>query len=103
MLILRFAAGFSLFGVDYMTSGLGDVAPVLLRSVALAVGVLLMLGFGTPWAAVAEAVIQAGIMILGKRYDSSSMMATALVLALAMLGPGAWSLDARVFGRKRIV
>jgi uncharacterized membrane protein YphA (DoxX/SURF4 family) len=26
-----------------------------------------------------------------------------LGLALAMLGPGAWSLDARVFGRKRIV
>jgi uncharacterized membrane protein YphA (DoxX/SURF4 family) len=31
------------------------------------------------------------------------MVAAALGLALAMLGPGAWSLDARVFGRKRIV
>jgi uncharacterized membrane protein YphA (DoxX/SURF4 family) len=26
----------------------------------------------------------------------------ALGIALAMLGPGAWSVDARLFGRKRI-
>ena len=103
MLILRFAAGFSLFGVDYMTSGLGDIATVLLRCVALAVAVLLLLGFGTPFAAVGEAAIQVGIVILGGRYSSSAVLATALGVALAMLGPGAWSLDARMFGRKRIV
>jgi putative oxidoreductase len=103
LLILRVAAGSSLLGVDYMTSGLGDVATVLLRCVALTVAVLLMLGFGTPFAGVGEGVIQVGIMILDKRYDSSSMVAAALGFALAMLGPGAWSLDARVFGRKRIV
>ena len=102
LFILRLAAGFSLLGVD-MTSGLGDVATVLFRCVALTVAVLLVLGFGTPCAGVGEAVIQVGIMILDKHYDSSSMVAVALGLALAMLGPGAWSLDARVFGRKRIV
>jgi uncharacterized membrane protein YphA (DoxX/SURF4 family) len=103
LLILRVAAGSSLLGVVYMTSGLGDVATVVLRSVALAVAVLLFLGFGTPVAAIAEAVIQVGIMTLVGRYNSSAMIATALGVALAMLGPGAWSLDARVFGRKRIV
>ena len=103
LLILRFAAGISLLGVDYTTSGLGDVATVLLRCVALAVAVVLLLGFGTPYAAVGEAAIQVGIMTLDRRYDSSAVIATALGVALAMLGPGAWSLDARVFGRKRIV
>jgi putative oxidoreductase len=103
LLILRLAAGFSLLGVDYMTSGLGDVAPVLLRRVALVVAVLLLPGFGTPFAAVSAAVIQVGIMTLDRRYNSSAVIATALGVALAMLGPGAWSLDARVFGRKRIV
>ena len=102
MLILRLAAGFSLLGVD-MTSGLGDVATVLLRCVAIAAAVLLLLGFGTPFAAVGEAVIQVGIMALDGRYNSSAVISTALGVALAMLGPGAWSLDARVFGRKRIV
>lgn len=103
LVILRFAAGFSLFGVDYMASGFGDVATVLLCCAALAVAVLLLLGFGTPFAALGEAVIQVGIMTLERRYNSSAVIATALGLALAMLGPGAWSLDARVFGRKRIV
>ena len=86
-----------------MTSGLGDLATELLRCVALAVAVLLLLGFGTPFAAVSEAVIQVGIMTLERRYNSAAVMATALGVALAMLGPGAWSLDARMFGRKRIV
>jgi hypothetical protein len=31
-----------------------------------------------------------------------SIMATTIAGALAMLGPGAWSLDGRLFGRKRI-
>jgi uncharacterized membrane protein YphA (DoxX/SURF4 family) len=75
----------------------------LLRCLALTVTVLLLLGFGTPFAAVGEAVIQIGIMTLERRYSSSAVIATALGLALAMLGPGAWSLDARVFGRKRII
>jgi uncharacterized membrane protein YphA (DoxX/SURF4 family) len=103
LLILRVAAGFSLLGVDYMTSGLGDVATVSLRCGALAVAVLLLLGFGTPFAAVGAAVIQLSIMTLDRQYSSSAVIATALGVALAMLGPGAWSLDARVFGRKRIV
>jgi putative oxidoreductase len=103
LLILRLAAGFSLLSVDYMTSGLGDVASMLLRCVALAVALLLLLGLGTPLAAIGAVVIQVGIMILDKRFDSSPTVAAALDLALAMLGPGAWSLDARVFGRKRIV
>jgi uncharacterized membrane protein YphA (DoxX/SURF4 family) len=69
----------------------------------LVVAVLLWIGLATPVAGIVDAAIQVGMMILDKRYDSSSMVAAALGFALAMLGPGAWSLDARVFGRKRIV
>jgi putative oxidoreductase len=103
LFILRLAAGFSLLGVVYMTSGVDDLTTVLLRCVALGVVVLLLLGFGTPLAAVGEAVIQVGIMALDRRYNSSAAVAAAIGPALAMLVPGAWSLDARVFGRKRIV
>jgi uncharacterized membrane protein YphA (DoxX/SURF4 family) len=103
LLILRVAAGCSLLGADQMTGGLGDVALALLRCVAFAIAALLLLGFGTPFAAVGEALIQVGIMALDHRFNSSAAIATALGVALAMLGPGAWSLDARVFGRKRIV
>jgi putative oxidoreductase len=103
LLVLRLAAGFSLLGVESMAVGLSDLATLLLRYVALAVAGLLLLGFGTPLAAVGQALIQVGIMALGRRYESSAVVVAAVGVALAMLGPGAWSLDARVFGRKRIV
>jgi uncharacterized membrane protein YphA (DoxX/SURF4 family) len=108
LLILRVAAGlsllsFSLLSGEYMLTGLGEIATVLLRYGVVATVVLLLLGFGTPFAAAVEAVVQIGIMATDLRYESSAMVAAALGVALAMLGPGAWSLDARVFGRKRIV
>jgi putative oxidoreductase len=103
LLVLRLAAGFSLVGVEGLASGLGELASLVLRYAALVVAVPLLLGFGTPLVAIGQAVIQVGIMVLGRRYESSAVVATAVGVALAMLGPGAWSLDARVFGRKRLV
>jgi uncharacterized membrane protein YphA (DoxX/SURF4 family) len=35
------------------------------------------------------------------RYESHILLAI-LAISLAMLGPGAWSVDAQIFGRKRI-
>lgn len=101
-MLLRFAGAFSLLS-GCMTREHWGVVALLFRSAEFAVAVMLLLGFATPLAAVGEAVIQISIMILGKGYDSPSIVSAALGLALAMLGPGAWSLDARVFGRKRIV
>jgi putative oxidoreductase len=102
LVILRFAAGLSLFGIDYST-GSGGIGATLFHSVVLAVALMLLFGLGTPFAGVGAAVIHVATVILTKHYNSSVVVATALALALAMLGPGAWSLDALVFGRKRIV
>jgi len=103
LLILRLAAGASLIGVAYVGSGPGDILSFPLRCVLLALAALLVIGFGTPFVAAAEAAIQVGIMVLEREYSSSALIAAALGVALAMLGPGAWSLDARMFGRKRLV
>jgi uncharacterized membrane protein YphA (DoxX/SURF4 family) len=103
LLILRLAAGFSLVAVGTALDDFGETAALFLRCVSIVVAVLLSIGLATPVAGVVNAAIQVGIMILGKRYDSSSVAAAAVGMALAMLGPGAWSLDAWVFGRKRIV
>jgi putative oxidoreductase len=86
-----------------MLDDFGETAALLLRCASLVVAVLLSIGLATPVAGVVNAAIQVGIMILGRRYESSSVVAAAVGMALAMLGPGAWSLDAWVFGRKRIV
>jgi uncharacterized membrane protein YphA (DoxX/SURF4 family) len=86
-----------------MPVDLGDTAALLLRGALLVVALLLWIGLATPVAGIFDAAIQVGMMILDKRFDSSSIVAATLGLGLAVLGPGAWSLDARVFGRKRIV
>jgi uncharacterized membrane protein YphA (DoxX/SURF4 family) len=92
-----------LFCNAYVTTGLGDFFPLLLRCAVLVLAVLLFLGLATPYAAVGAVGIQVGIMMLERQYNSATLIAAALGVALAMLGPGAWSLDARMFGRKRIV
>jgi len=100
--MLRLAAGFSLLCIDQMTSQLGATT-LLLRWVFAAVAGLLWVGLWTPFTAAVEAAIQIAIMTSEHRYDASLVVAAAVGLALAMLGPGAWSLDAKFFGRKRIV
>ena len=103
LLILRLAGGFPVLGLWHMTPDAADVTVLFFRCAVIGVGVLLWIGLWTPIAALAQAAIQVGAAILAHRYDSVSMLAAALCVALAMLGPGAWSLDAQLFGRKRIV
>jgi putative oxidoreductase len=103
LLILRAAAGFSALDMAHRISDLAETAALLARCVIFAVSVLLWIGLWTPVAAVAAAALQLGIVVLGQELSAASAVNAALALALAMLGPGGWSLDARLFGRKRIV
>jgi putative oxidoreductase len=79
------------------------VGHVLERCLVDSVVVLLWIGLWTPFAALVATAIQIATISVARRIDPSLAVAAALGLSLAMLGPGAWSLDARLFGRKRIV
>ena len=75
----------------------------LLRLVIEAVvGLLLSAGLWTPIAGVATAIIGLWSTFSGTGDPWSEFRLAILGAALAMLGPGAWSVDARLFGRKRI-
>ena len=102
LLILRFAAGLSLAGVAH-SGDLAGTAGLLARCVAGGVAILIWIGLWTPLAAVAGAAIQVIVGTFGHRFELSLLVYAALGLSLAMLGPGAWSFDARLFGRKRIM
>jgi putative oxidoreductase len=103
LLILRFATGLSLAAVAHVAGDLADTASVIARSGVSGVAVLIWIGLWTPLAAVAAAAIQIVVIILGHQFNLSLLAFVALGLSLAMLGPGAWSFDARLFGRKRLV
>ena len=64
-------------------------------------GLLLLVGLWTPLAGMAVAAIELS-HILTSEDIVAPLMAATMAGALAMLGPGRWSLDARLFGWKRI-
>jgi hypothetical protein len=75
--------------------------PVLLWTVGAAV-VALCLGFLTPLAAAIAFLIQfAGLMTEALHAEVIAPLVNAV--ALSLLGPGAYSVDARLFGRRVIV
>jgi putative oxidoreductase len=77
-----------------------SVLPVELA--ALAAGALLTLGFCTPPAALVQAALEAWMALQSGRPLGEHTILAALGVGLMMLGPGAWSVDARLFGRRRI-
>lgn len=69
----------------------------------LAVGLAtigLVLGLATP---LATALVLVGVVVLGHDVGlSSRLILGGASLSLMMLGPGAWSIDSRLYGRKRL-
>ena len=77
-------------------------ALINLQLVAAVAAAFLLLGLWTPVAGVLMALAELCLTFSHPIDPSRHILLGALGVALAMLGPGAWSLDARQFGRKRI-
>jgi putative oxidoreductase len=81
-------------------------ATVVLQIVVIGAGLLLLVGLWTPVAGTLAAIAKVSIAL--SRFFSHSgdpwipLAMAVLGATLAMVGPGAWSVDARLFGRKRI-
>ena len=74
-----------------------------LSSASLAIsGLLLIAGLWTPLAGATVAVIEIARLLTMVPDPLVGLMAATMGAALAMLGPGRWSVDARLFGWKRI-
>jgi putative oxidoreductase len=75
---------------------------LVLQLVAAGAAGLLLVGFWTPVAGVLMAAAEICLAVQHANDPWIHILLGALGAALAMLGPGAWSVDARLFGRKRI-
>jgi uncharacterized membrane protein YphA (DoxX/SURF4 family) len=107
LLLLRLLTGVGLtyFGiVNVLLSP--PLTTVFLQIIGTAAGILLLVGLWTPVAGTLATIAKLWIAL--SRYLSHSgdpwipVSLAVLSAVLAMVGPGAWSIDARLFGRRRI-
>jgi uncharacterized membrane protein YphA (DoxX/SURF4 family) len=69
---------------------------------AASAGFFLLAGFWTPIAGALLAVSNIWLALSGTAHLRSSILLVTIGAAIAVLGPGAWSIDALLFGRKRL-
>jgi uncharacterized membrane protein YphA (DoxX/SURF4 family) len=107
LLLLRLLTGAALihFGIVGALNAPSS-AIVVLQIIGAATGILLLIGLWTPVAGGLAAILKVWIAlsrILSHSGDPWIPIVQAVLSAvLAMVGPGAWSIDARLFGRKRM-
>lgn len=103
LLLLRLLTGVAL--IHYGIAGLREAhqfASIAPQIIAAGAGILLLAGLWTPLVGTLVAIVEVWIFFSRAGDPWISMMLATLGAALAMVGPGAWSIDARLFGRKRI-
>jgi putative oxidoreductase len=78
-------------------------AAVLPEGIGALAGVLLIAGLWTPIVGGMVAILEASLALSSPANATLPLFLAVLGATLAMIGPGTWSVDAWVFGRKRIV
>ena len=82
------------------TPGRAVVAPQVIGAVA---GLLLIAGLWTPVAGVVTASAEAWVAFSSPAHAGIPVALAVLGVTLALIGPGEWSVDARLYGRKHFV
>jgi len=88
-------------GIIELRSG-PPIGLAIIHVLAIAAGILLLVGLWTPIAGTLLAIIEAWSAFSHPHDPWVHILLGTLGAALALLGPGAWSVDARLFGWKRV-
>jgi uncharacterized membrane protein YphA (DoxX/SURF4 family) len=83
-------------------TGVPQHESIALPIVAGITGFFLLVGLWTPVAGAIVAVSETWIVFAGTTHPQSTILLATQGIALAFLGPGALSIDAHLFGRKRL-
>jgi putative oxidoreductase len=71
--------------------------------IGAAAGLLILGGLWTPVVGVLAGLVEVWIAFRDPTTQSWAIVWAILGISLAMIGPGAWSIDARLYGRKQLL
>lgn len=101
LLLLRLVLAVGLF-VDRPSLPAGSTGAGVFSLFEMAVAPLLVIGLWTPVLCLVQFAVEVLLMARGYEWSGARHLLAPIYLSLAMLGPGAWSIDARLFGRRRL-
>jgi putative oxidoreductase len=103
LLVLRLAVGGMLLtnGIDWLTSGPHREASAS-AIIGIAAGLLMLAGFCTPVGSTLAVMSQCWKLFISAVMPQTAILLISISVAVAMLGPGAWSIDSLLFGRHRL-
>ena len=101
-LLLRSIVALAVFVRCAHVANGGSVQTLAPCVLAAALGLLLLIGLWTPVAGVMLAIVELFIAFSPHGDPWAGALLASLSVCIALLGPGAWSVDARRFGLKRI-
>ena len=103
LLLMRLVAGITLVSRGIVGLwGEPQLESAVLHVLSTGAGILLLAGLWTPFAGVLAAAIELWHVFSQPVDALTNILLVTLGIALALVGPGAWSVDARLFGWKRI-
>ncbi len=104
LLLLRVSdAGFVIQQGAVQLAGPQHVSGMLpVYAVAAIAGALLLFGIWTPIVGTLIALLEIGMLVPGTGRPEDAFLSAAIAVSVAMLGPGVWSVDAAIFGRRRL-
>ena len=103
-MILRVLAGGALISRGLAAINVETNPPVVaVQLLGAAAGLLILGGLWTPVVGVLAGIVEVWMALAHPETQPPALMLSALAISLAMIGPGAWSIDARLYGRKEIL
>jgi putative oxidoreductase len=102
LLIQRLLTGIALIHNGIARQGTPAAGLMIPEITGASLGLFLLAGLWTPVIGALIAAVELWIVFAGASDSWTSVMLATLGGTLAMIGPGAWSIDARLFGRKHL-